>query len=149
MTYPYPYPFPFLTPEQIAHRRVLLDKYGQLAQYSTILPILFIQLSRLVYYILTKFASSGRIGKTEKFVGRERGLEFAENSLVNDVRTRWRRIAWWADGDVGWWMGGSRRQAIVAAAWTAWLTGLVFWETGDGESDTFQKKRKERDEELS
>ena len=145
----YPYPFPSLTPEQTAHRRLLLDKYGQLAQYSTLIPILLILLSRCLYYILHKIEISAKrksAGK-QKYAADDNPKKVSglldvvyfvlRKSIATPVLATWRRFAWWADGEIGrrwWWWGGrsSRRQAIVMGVWAIWLACLVFWETGDG-----------------
>ena len=116
----WPYHFPSSnSPEIVAQRRQSLDFYARLAQISIFVPLLFIIVFRILHLSLTKFAgvNEGRLRR--------------KKSPIAKILSVWRRIAWWADDDVGSW--GTRRELLWAAVWAIWLGILAVKGTGDGE----------------
>ena len=115
----WPYHFSSQTPE----RRQSLDSYARLAQVSIIFPLVLISLLKILHLFLTKIAAANG------GVAKERGQP--RKPLVARVLAVWRRIAWWADDDVGSW--GTRRELLSAMVWAVWLGILAVKGTGDGE----------------
>ena len=121
----WPYHFPSQTPELTAQRRQSLDFHARLAQLSIFLPLLLIILSKALHFSLTKIAA------LHNGADREKGQPKSKLFLVTRVLAVWRRMAWWADDDVGSW--GTRRELLWATGWATWLGVLVVRGTGDGE----------------
>ena len=92
------------TPEINAHRRVLLDRYANLAQMSQFAVHLII----LLYNLATSTSGSKHAGLPQKS---------RQTSLLNTEIVR---------------NGGTYGQWIFGLAWTAWLGYLVVAETTPG-----------------
>lgn len=132
------YRFVDLTEDEKHLRRERLDRYGQLAQLSVLVPLLVIQIFFLASWLKRKFS-------------RQDGLEQAPSSLyakqihvkqsfgVKDVARRWRTFLWWC-GDSVWLAGfpfGTNGEVLGGAVWMLWLLTLSFLQTGDGKSELF------------
>lgn len=128
------FPYRFITnPDeaQIAHRRKLLDNYGQFAQLSAlIIPLFGFQLSFAIRFLVKKIRSGGKAGKARQS---PRVASFAEATHGSSVL--WRQFRWAMDEQIiqGW---GTRVEWMIAGLWTLWLLLLVVKDTGDGVYDS-------------
>ena len=126
------YAFVSLNAEQLGKRRQLLDRYGQIAQLSALVPLLLIYFT----YLLRSVSSKYRIpflGNPQKEHQSPRVSTFRE-STAGSWRTKWRRLNWAFDDEVlnGWDGWGTKREWAIAGLWALWLLVLVFRDTGDG-----------------
>lgn len=127
----WPYRFVTLTDEEVAYRRVLLDRYGVYAQLSALVPVLLYQL-----YCIGLWVSSGRLRAASGYaqVPEASGSPVRKKERSSSTRVlgrHWRSLSWWLDGEVlvGW---GLRRHWITALSWASWLLFLAVHKTGDG-----------------
>lgn len=126
----FPYRFVSLDEAQTAHRRKLLDSYGQFAQLSAlIIPLFFCQSWFALRFIVKKVGASknGHAGKARQSPQVASFAEATHGSSSNS----WRRFRWAMDEQIiqGW---GSRLEWMIAGLWTLWLLLLVVRDTGDG-----------------
>ena len=131
MTWPWRYKFD-LTPEELDRRRYLLDTYGQVAQYSVLVPLLLLQVTFALRYF---------IGKAETLTAAEgKAYNRTEHSqpaswvlhYLKTLRKLGKIVAWVFDAEVlpGW---GTWRHAAFGLVWGLWLAILAVRGTGDGE----------------
>lgn len=126
------YSFVSLDGVQLKRRRELLDRYGQIAQFSALVPLLLIYLSFLVRLLASKYNIS-IFGRPQKAHQSPRVSSFRQ-STAGAWRIRWRRLNWALDDEVlqGWDGWGTRREWAIAGLWALWLLVLVVKDTGDG-----------------
>ena len=126
------YAFVSLDAEQLGKRRQLLDRYGQIAQLSALVPLLLIYFTYLFHSISSRFRFSF-LGRQQKEHQSPRVSTFRQ-STAGSWRTKWRRLNWALDDEVlnGWDGWGAKREWAIAGLWALWLLVLVFRETGDG-----------------
>ena len=133
MSWPYRFDFS-LTAEQLAHRRYLLDSYGQLAQYSIVFPLLCFQ----ILFVSGFLVSQAQWFKTRKEERITEPREWSSSELTVDVLSPLlritRKIKWVLDNEIllEW---GTWKQAVFAVLWGSWLLTLVIRDTGDGKSE--------------
>ena len=133
MTWPYRLDVS-LDEEQQAHRRRLLDAYGQFAQLSVLLLPLFYQLSLAIRLI------AGRVLATK----RPDIVKDHQSPVVSTPRkpdatsttATWERLRWVSEGEVmkGW---GPWQQWLLAQLWASWLLVLVVKDTENGMSFSY------------
>ncbi|SMR50947.1 unnamed protein product [Zymoseptoria tritici ST99CH_1E4] len=121
-----------LTDEQKHLRRQKLDAYGQLAQFSALVPLLVVLLFSLVTYSKRKFWSDNDIlepPSSPYIKHRRTGLR----AKARTVEISWRRFVWWCGGEVrvGRWAMGRKGDVLGGVAWGLWLAYLSVVETGD------------------
>ncbi len=127
----WPYHFVTLTDEEVAYRRIILDRYGIYAQLSALVPVLVYQLYRLGLCV-----SSERLRAASGYaqVPEAPGSPVRKKNRLSSTRAlgrHWRSLLWWLEGEVfvGW---GLRRYWIAAILWASWLLFLAVHKTGDG-----------------
>ena len=121
--------FVALNPAQTSHRRELLDRYGQVAQISALIPLLAFPAYRALYNAVKRFKTDVD-GPAQK--ERQSPQVSGFPTKFDNASGNWRgRVQWALDEDVaeGW---GTRRQWGIAGLWTLWLLLLAMNETGDG-----------------
>ena len=127
-----PYHFNDLSDAQKIERRVLLDRYANIAQLSTLFPVLAVQ----VYFFGTRWsrrwASQAERDAPSSPYLKEGRLEHRLGS--KRFKLRLRRWAWWLGENVQ--FGGvhfeSRGQVLAEFAWMAWLVVMCVLQTGEG-----------------
>lgn len=122
--------FVSLDDAQSARRRQILDRYGQIAQLSALIPLLafpIISAIRLAFRRAKAF-----VGTVEKEHQSPQVSRFPKH-LKNPSNAWWSRLQWALDEQVveGW---GTRREWLIAGLWTVWLLVLAMKDTGDGMS---------------
>ena len=88
MTWPYRFIFD-LTPEELTHRRHLLDSYGQVAQYSVLVPLLLLQVTFALRHLIR---AAGTLTTAErKTYNRARNAQPASRatSLLDGATKSW------------------------------------------------------------
>lgn len=126
--------YSFVSPnaQQLERRRQLLDRYGQIAQLSALVPLLLIYISFFLRSFLNKssisFFGSGRKAHQSPRVSTFRA------STVGSWKVKWRHLNWALDDEMlqGWGGWGTRREWVIAGAWALWLLVLVVKDTADG-----------------
>lgn len=133
------FPYAFTNPDEtgLQRRRHLLDRYGQVAQLSALIPLLAFQAPFLFRRLKSQF-DSPRIRRkakqrTSPVVERFGALSGKADGTRNSI---WNRVAWRLDQELspGW---GTWRVLLVAASWMAWLFVLAVRDTGDGMSRVY------------
>ncbi|KAL8901304.1 MAG: hypothetical protein Q9207_005261 [Kuettlingeria erythrocarpa] len=127
------FPYAFTNPDEagLHRRRHLLDRYGQVAQWSALIPLLALQVPFLFLRLKSYFNAPRFRAKVKEHaspvVERFGVLSVKTDETRNSV---WNRMAWRLDQEVspGW---GTWRVFLVAALWTAWLFVLAVRDTGD------------------
>ena len=126
--------YSFVSPnaQQLERRRQLLDRYGQIAQLSALVPLLVIYISFFLRFFLNRYAISF-FGSGRKAHQSPRVSTFRA-STVGSWKVKWRRLNWALDDEVlqGWGGWGTRREWVVAGVWALWLLVLVVKDTADG-----------------
>lgn len=120
------YEFVTLDDPQKHQRRVLLDHYSSVAQWSAlVIP---------VFYLLRLCLSKG--AKQGQNHGRPRSPSFnktpdGQGNLMYEARRLWTQSKWWMKEEVipNW---GTRGEWLGAGAWTMWLLYLSVANTGNG-----------------
>ncbi|KAI1427711.1 ferric reductase like transmembrane component [Xylaria sp. FL1777] len=127
----WPYQFVDLDAEQLQARRHALDRYGLIAQLSTLVPVALFLLYRLVAWGIVKLTGSDR-GRYAA-VPDSPTLKRQRLSVVGSWRTGAGKVAWWFGDDVVFlgWNWGPRDQIIAGAVWTIWLLVLCVVGTGN------------------
>ena len=127
------YHFITLSEEQVAQRRVLLDWYANLAQFSALVPLLAVQgyfLASLVAQKLTRRSAEDIAPRSPH------GKDLRPHRLfaAGELQLRGRRFAWWCGDslDVFGLHVGTKGEVLLAGAWMAWLLTLCFLQTGEG-----------------
>ena len=125
--------FVTLDTAQSARRRELLDIYGQVAQFSALIPLLAFPTILALRLILKKV--EGFVGPAEKEHQSPQVLRFPK-TFKNPSSNWWGRVQWALDEEVldGW---GARREWLVGGLWTLWLLVLAVKDTGDGMSSHY------------
>lgn len=124
-----------LTQDQKHERRILLDRYGAIAQASVLVPLILLQL----YFALCWLDE--RLKRRHDFdskANRDR------SNVLSQAITTIRQWAWWAGEPVeilGYHVS-SRGELIAANTWTAWLILLCVVQTGDGKILTIASAEK-------
>lgn len=125
-----PYHFVDLDKAQLAHRRKLLDNYGQFAQISAlIIPVLSFQVFFAARFIIRKIRNNNfQLSRKARQSPRVATFTKPNTGLL---ATGWSRLRWALNEDVaeGW---GSSLEWMIAGLWTLWLLLLVIKDTGDG-----------------
>lgn len=131
------YSFSSLDAQQLTHRRQLLDRYGQIAQLSALLPLVVIHASLLLRSIVDKYACF-ILGSSQKERQSPRVSTF-RHSTAGAWKVKWRRLNWALDNEVlnGWDGYGTRREWVIAGLWALWLLLLVAKDTGDGKCESY------------
>ena len=129
------YSFVKLDAQQSSRRRQLLDRYGQIAQLSALVPLLVISVSYLSRFIIRRYARF-LLGSSNKEHQSPRVSTF-RRSTAGSWKLRWRRFCWALDDELmdGWDGWGTRREWAIACLWALWLLLLVVKDTGDGMCD--------------
>ncbi|KAI1159200.1 ferric reductase like transmembrane component [Nemania serpens] len=127
----WPYQFVDLDAEQLHARRRTLDRYGLIAQLSTLVPVALFLLYRFVAWAVARATGSDR--GTYAAVPDSPTSKQQRLSTAGAWRTVARRAAWWLGDDVvclGWnW--GPRDQIVVGVLWAIWLFVLCVVDTGN------------------
>ena len=126
------YSFVSPDPQQLERRRQLLDRYGQIAQLSALVPLLVIYISFFLRSFLNKYAIPF-FGSGQKAHQSPRVSTFRA-STPGSWKVKWRRLNWALDDEVlrGWDGWGTRREWAIAGVWVLWLLVLVFRDTTNG-----------------
>ncbi|TGJ78667.1 hypothetical protein E0Z10_g10097 [Xylaria hypoxylon] len=128
----WPYQFVNLDTEQLQARRHTLNRYGLIAQLSTLVPVALFLLYRLITWGVARVLGSGR-GRYAA-VPDSPTLKQQRLSVAGSWNTSARKVAWWFGDDVVFlgWNWGPRDQIIAGAVWTIWLLVLCVVGTGNG-----------------
>ena len=126
------YSFVSLDAQQLERRRQLLDRYGQIAQLSALVPLIVIYISFFLRSFLNTY-SIPVFGVGQKAHQSPRVSTF-KASTVGSWKVKWRRLNWALDDEVlrGWDGWGTRREWAIAGVWALWLLVLVFKDTTNG-----------------
>lgn len=129
MSWPYRFIFT-LTPEETAHRRYLLDSYGQLAQLSLLFPLVCLQLLFAFHFIFGRVLSFLKRNDNKAPAEQEK-LSLSSRATLEPLIKAARRLDWFLDDEIwpGW---GTWKQASFGILWGIWLLMLVIRDTGDG-----------------
>ena len=126
------YSFVSLNAEQSAQRRHSLDRYGQIAQLSALIPLLAVYVFYLIPHISRKtgFAIFGSAHKEHQ----SPRVSTFQQAASGTWKLRWRRLNWTLDEEVlgGWGRWGTKKEWAIAVLWSLWLLVLVIKDTGDG-----------------
>ena len=122
--------FVTLNAEQSARRRLLLDRYGQIAQLSALIPLL--ALPTLLALRLASKKISTFVGPVEKEHQSPQVSRFPK-TFKQPSNAWWGRLQWALDEEVveGW---GTSREWLIGGSWMLWLLVLIVKDTGDGMS---------------
>ncbi|KAK5995663.1 putative metalloreductase AIM14-like protein [Cladobotryum mycophilum] len=133
----WPYEFLKQSNEELAHRRSIIDLYGQIAHISSIAPLLIAALVRLAIYaarFISKGGSSSSSGSRVQYqeVPGSPAVKARRASAAGGLAASWRKLVWWLGDDVtafgsSW---GQRDEWILGLAWTTWLMALSVRGTG-------------------
>jgi hypothetical protein len=128
----WPYQFVDLTDAQKISRRTLLDTYGLVAQASTGLVLIVIQLVFLAQWLGRKQQQNSSDVPGSPSI---KHLQKSSSPNFQAIERRWRRLEWWSGNSlvVCGVDCGTNGQVLAAVIWTAWLLVLSFAETGKGE----------------
>jgi len=120
------YEFIALDEKQKHSRRVLLDWYPLVAQWSALLVLVAFQLSFLVSW-LTKHGLEYERPRSPSFTKRLDGRW----TWLRKSRHGWDKLVWWMKKDVlaSW---GTRAEWFIGGIWTVWLLSLCVIQTGNG-----------------
>lgn len=126
------YSFVVLDEAQLQHRRQLLDFYASTAQFSALIPLLAIYISKSLPFLLKGFSRSSSPHRPKERQSPKPSKIVKPRASLWTIR--WRRLSWYLDGDIfdgrdGW---GTKREWFVAGVWMLWLLMLAFASTGDG-----------------
>ena len=114
-----------LTQDQKHERRILLDRYGAIAQASVLIPLLLLQ----IYFGLCWLHD-----RLERKTDLDQKLIQGRSSALSKVIVGIRQWTWWAGEPVeifGYHVS-NRGESIVAVSWTLLLLLLCVLQTGDG-----------------
>lgn len=127
MSWPYRIYFDH-TKEQLAQRRILLDRYGIYAQLSIFIPIILYNLYRLSVWV---YSERQRSKVDYSAVPSSPTLKMRRSSKRAIFGRKMRGVVWWLGDEVvkGW---GERGHWIAAGLWGAWMGFLCVHNTGDG-----------------
>ncbi|KAH8819659.1 ferric reductase-like protein like transmembrane component [Xylogone sp. PMI_703] len=123
----WPYRFPELSKAEVHARRLTLDRYGQYAQLSCLIPVVVYQLYRLAEWV---YAARQKAALGYAAVPGSPVAKKFNGSALGSLARKWRKWKWWLEGEVapGW---GLREQWMGGIAWAAWLLFLCINQTGD------------------
>lgn len=123
------YHFVRLDTAQEAHRRQLLDSYGQFAQISALIPLLSFQLIFVIRFLQRKWKEYGG-RKSIKVHQSPRLSVFPKHNRLTTFSFA-ARVRWALGEEVArnW---GTRLEWLIGAGWTIWLILLTVRDTGDG-----------------
>ncbi|KAI0444702.1 ferric reductase like transmembrane component [Xylaria telfairii] len=127
----WPYQFLDLDTAQLQARRRALDRYGLIAQLSTLVPVALFLLYRLVTWAVARLTGSGR--GSYAAVPDSPTLKRKRLSAVGSWSANARKFAWWFGDDVAFlgWNWGPRDQIIGGVTWAIWLFVLCVVGTGN------------------
>jgi len=114
-----------LTQDQKHERRILLDRYGAIAQASVLVPLVLLQL----YFGLCWLHDRSKRNQDLD----QKSARIQSNVLLRAI-TLIRQWTWWAGESVeifGYHVS-IRGELVAAISWTAWLILLCVLQTGDG-----------------
>ncbi|KAI0129163.1 ferric reductase like transmembrane component [Xylariales sp. AK1849] len=125
----WPYQFVDLSKVEKHNRRLSLDRYGALAQLSTLLPVVVILLIRLIGW------GSKRISASDVAYNAVPGSPAAKrrrDTLTGLWRQTARKVAWWLGDDVRFagQIWGRRSHFLFGIGWALWLLVLCVVGTG-------------------
>ncbi|KAJ6790404.1 hypothetical protein PWT90_10465 [Aphanocladium album] len=131
----WPYEFGSLTPEEKHVRREVLDRYGLVAHYSALAPVLVfgcIHLGRLAYRYATGTLSGVDGQGTYAEIPNSPAIKAHESTAAGQLQTKWAKLKWWMGDEIhfagmSW---GRREEWALGLSWTAWLLLLCFLGTG-------------------
>lgn len=120
------YDFVTLDDEGKHARRILLDWYPLVAQWSVLVVFAGFQFA----FLLSWLANKGLEYERPRSPSLNKRLE-GQWTWLRKSRRGWDRLVWWAKKDVtgGW---GTRAEWIGGGLWTAWLLYLSIVQTGNG-----------------
>ncbi|KIW01090.1 uncharacterized protein PV09_07377 [Verruconis gallopava] len=123
------YSFIDLTKEQAHARRLLLDRYGLIAQLSLFFVLVTIQIYHFLAW-LTRRCGEVDIERTPSSPYLKAGIENDKLSWKTKAKRCSAKIRWWMDDEVAseW---GKKGEWIGGALWMSWLLTLCFRETGE------------------
>lgn len=129
----WPYQFIDLSEAERHARRLSLDRYGLIAQLSSLLPVAVILLYRVSRWLIKKVAAQRVVYDV---VPTSPAAKHQKQSSSATWAATVRRVAWWLGDDIqvagqSW---GQRDQMVVGFAWSAWLLFLCVVGTGNGKS---------------
>ncbi|KAI0857189.1 ferric reductase like transmembrane component [Xylaria cubensis] len=130
----WPYEFVNLDTEQLQARRHTLDRYGLIAQLSTLVPVALVLLFRFVTWAVARLTGSGRgTYAAVPDIPDSPTLKRQRLSVVGSWNVSVRKVAWWFGDDVVFlgWNWGPRDQIIAGVVWTIWLLFLCVVGTGN------------------
>lgn len=138
----WPYEFVKLTPEEKHARREVLDRYGLIAHYSALAPVLVFgcaHIGRLAYRYATGTLRGVDGQGTYAEIPNSPAIKAHETTASGQLRARWTKVRWWMGDEVrfagaSW---GRREEWVLGLSWTAWLLLLCFLETGKGMMPTY------------
>ncbi|KAI3325834.1 ferric reductase like transmembrane component [Xylariaceae sp. AK1471] len=127
----WPYQFVDLDAAQKQARRHALDRYGLIAQLSTLAPVAVFLLYHLVRWAIARV--TGSIRGTYAAVPGSPASKRRRLSVVGSWIATARKIAWWLGDDAVFlgWSWGPRDQIIAGVVWTIWLLVLCVVDTGN------------------
>lgn len=132
--------FADLNEAQKHERRRLLDLYGTIAQYSALVPLLFLQIYLLCCYIRKRWIGRSNDAELETPSSpyRKKQRQSTLHSRTEKLKVTWRQTAWWAGEKIEFLGFTLMKGEIVAAAiWTAWLLLLSLLQTEDGKKFSY------------
>ncbi|KAI0401420.1 ferric reductase like transmembrane component [Xylaria palmicola] len=126
----WPYQFVDLDTAQKQARRRALDRYGLIAQLSTLLPVALVLLYRLARWVGARAAGSRR--GTYAAVPGSPTSKRQRSNVLGSWSARARKVGWWFGDDVVFlgWNWGPRDQIVAGVVWTIWLLVLCVVDTG-------------------
>lgn len=130
----WPYHFVDLTDDEKHLRRLLLDRYGVIAQVSVLLPLLVLQGRLLSFWISRNISQSATVDEpSSPYL---KSTQSQGKLSINSFKASLRRWQWWAGEPVSLFGDklGTRGEVLGAAMWLVWLLVLCFVQTGDGTS---------------
>lgn len=142
------YHFVRLDTTQQAHRRQLLDSYGQFAQISALIPLLSFQLILFTRFLHRKWKKEygGRNPLIIRKVHQSPRLSVVfPRHKRRELTTTTTTTSSFTAGRIRWALGeevarnwGKRLEWLIGAGWTLWLILLTVKDTGDGEFASLQ-----------
>ena len=123
-----------LTEEEKLHRRELLNSYANIAQISTLVPLIVLQTFYLLSWLTRPSRDEETFGSPRR---KSRGFGGRLRARCDDLRVLGRKTGWWFVEPVllGGESLGLRGELAIAVVWGTWLLSLCFLDTGEGVSN--------------